>query len=163
MFDAGTSLDIQVILNDKSEISYKLGFVRLDDVLGLNSNVEYDNDTYYVNSNDEDNYLFLPINNIKGLSVYLNDKKIDSYKFLNNFVLIKLNKGDNYIKLKYNMPFFKLGIVLSIIGLILLILFKYIKGNNIIYNIGYYMFIVLGILMFLYYYFYSMIKYLINN
>lgn len=163
MYGADTNLDIKIILNDNSEISYKLGFVKLDDVLELNSNVKYDNDVYYVNSNAEDNYLFLPINNIKGLNVYLNDKKIDSYKYLDNFVMIRLNKGDNYIKLKYDMPFFKLGIVLSIIGLILLILFKYFKGNNILYNISYYMFIVLGILMFLYYYFYSMIRYLINN
>lgn len=163
LYDAGTNLDIQIILKDNSEMNYKLGFIRLDDVLGLTSDVKYDNDIYYVNSDSDDNYLFLPINNIKGLNIFLNDKIIDSYKYLDNFVMIKLDKGNNTIKLKYDMPYFKLGIVLSVIGIILLTLYKYIKGNNILFNISYYIFIVLSILMFLYYYFYSMIKYLINN
>lgn len=158
-----SDIDIHIELKDDISISYTLGFIKLDDILKSDSSVKYDNGLYFVNSDKEDNYLFLPINKIKGLNVYLNNNKVKSYKYLNNFVMIKLNKGDNYIKLKYNMPYFKLGILLSIIGIIVFILLKCIKLNKIIYNITYYIFIILSFLMFIYYYFFSMIKYFMNG
>ena len=83
---------------------------------------------------------------------------IKEHKYLDNFISVKLENGDNVISIKYNMPLFKLGIILSIVGIILLILFKNIKPNYAIDNIMYYLYLLFIIVLFIYYYCYSMIK-----
>ena len=164
IYDKDINIHIELKESTDNYRNIKLGFIKIDDILKINSyDIKYDNGVYYINNKDNYKYLFLPINNINGLKVYLNNNLVNSDKYLNNFVIIKLNNGDNYVKLKYNMPYFNLGVILSIIGIILLVLYKYILSNKYIDNISYYIFMILVIVMFLYYYFYSMIKYFINS
>ena len=49
---------------------------------------------------DSDKSLFLPINNILGLKVYNNGKLVDTDKYLDNFLSIKLSYGENDIIIK---------------------------------------------------------------
>lgn len=53
-----------------------------------------------VNNMDSDKSLFLPINNILGLKVYNNGKLVDTDKYLDNFLSIKLSYGENDIIIK---------------------------------------------------------------
>lgn len=122
--------------------------------------VSYDNGYFIEVFNDEDDRsLFLPINNIKGLDIKLNGKKVKADRYLDNFISIKLSKGSNKITIKYHEPYFLISILLSIIGIVMLFILKYLKLNNkYLLNISYYIFIVMGILIYLYFYVYSFIK-----
>lgn len=158
---------IEIGLEDINYVGFYLGFINYDDIMNLSSNVskvEKVNNGYNINvSNDLDNgYLFLPINNIDGLKIYVNDKKVDADSYMNNFVSIKLDKGNNEIEVRYEMPLFKIGIILSIIGIICLILFRKIPSNKIVLNITYYVYIVVCLLFYLYYYGYSLMKYYVS-
>ena len=124
----------------------------------LDSVVRYVDGNYYIDDISNSKNLFLPVNNIDGINIYLNDKNVDSDKYLDNFISVKLENGDNVVSIKYNMPLFKLGIILSIVGIILLILFKNIKPNYVIDNIMYYLYLLFIIGLFIYYYCYSMMK-----
>ena len=79
--------------------------------------------------------------------------------YINNFVSIKLDKGNNKIEIRYEMPLFKLGIILSILGIVCLLLYKYIISNKIILNVIYYVYIVVCIFVYLYIYGFSIFKY----
>ena len=154
-------INIRVYLKENIYFNYYIGYIRIDDIINLaTSQVKYIDNKYYINV-DKSKYLFLPINNISGIHVYNNGKETSVYNYLNNFICIKLNKGDNVIDIKYELPLFKLGLLLSFVGLILLFLQKKFILNNLILNISYILYIVLVIGMFLYYYFYSLFKYLI--
>lgn len=149
---------IKIFLKNDIYMRISLGFINIDDIMELDSDVSYEDGTYYVYSERDNNNLFLSINNIKGLKVYLNDELVETDKIFDNFVSIKLDKGDNYIKYKYEMPYFKLGIILSIIGLILLMLYEKISGNFIILNICYYVYMGIVLIFYIFYYFYPLIK-----
>ena len=155
---------IEIYLDEYDYVDFSLGFIEYDDIMSLSSNV---NDVtkvsngYDINVNNEmDNgYLFLPINNIKGLKAYVNGDKVDIDSYIDNFVSIRLDKGENNIEIRYEMPLFKIGIILSILGVICLILFNKICGNKIIFNISYYAYIIVCLLFYLYIYVYSLFKY----
>ena len=131
-----------------------------DKIKKLSSNVGYKDNKYFINV-DNDKYLFLPLNNIPGIEVYNNGKKMEVNNCLNNFICIKLNKGDNEVSVKYKLPLFNIGIILSVIGLGLLFLYKKFIPNKLILNIGYWLYNALVIGVFLYYYFYSLFKYVV--
>ena len=152
-------INIEIKLEDNNYFDFKLGFIKLTDILNLNSSVEYDNKRYHTYAKNNDSYLFLPINNIKGLRAYVNNKEVKINNYFDNFVSIKLDKGENYVKIKYGMPLFKIGIIVSIFGVLLLIFIKkYIIYDGVFINITYYVYILLVIILFLYYYVYSVIK-----
>ncbi len=151
---------ITFYFNSVGSAYFKLGFIKKSDIENLESPVVYKNNKYYVEGN-KNKYLYLPINNIKGIKVYNNGKLVDTYNYLNNFISIKLNDGENVISVKYSQPLFKLGVILSIIGVLLLIIRKKIIPNKLVLNISYYAFMVLGILVFLYYYLYPLFKYVV--
>ena len=155
--DVGVKIKLK---NNNHYINFMLGFINKDDIMNIKSDVKYKDNKYYVDV-DNEKYLFLPINNIKGLHVYNNDKEVKVYEYLGNFVCIKLNKGENVIKIKYELPLFKLGMIFSILGLVLLCLYKKIVPNKLILNIAYWVFnlVILGV--FIYYYFYSLFKYIV--
>ena len=152
-------INIEIRLKEAKYFNYMIGTIKKRDILALNSQVEYKDNKYYV-SVDSEKYLFLPINNIPGLHVYNNGKEVKTYKYLDNFVYIKLDKGENTVSIKYRLPLFTVGIVLSLVGLILLFLRKKIIPSKIILTICHIAFIVLVIGVFIYYYFYSLFKYL---
>ena len=155
--------DITIEVNSKNDvnINYNLGLIKKEDIMNLSSNIKYDNKNYLINNTENYKYLFIPINNIQGLNVYNNGKKVKTYKYLDNFIYIDLLKGNNNITIKYQQPLFKLGIILSIVGIILLIIHKRINANKIILNIYYYLFNFLTIFVFMYFYIYSLFKYLL--
>ncbi|MBQ9853590.1 MAG: YfhO family protein [Bacilli bacterium] len=149
---------ITVGLKTNFNIDFSIGFIKYEDVLKLsNSNVLEDN-SMIINSNGGN--LFLPINNIDGLEIFNNGVEVQTDKYLNNFVSIKLNDGENKISIDYEMPLFKIGLILSVIGIILFILFNKITGNNVIYSASYYIFIILVLGLYFYYYAYSILKYM---
>lgn len=152
---------IHINTSDNEIVNFDLGYIKIDDINKLNSNVNYVDGNYYINDVNSKN-LFLPINNIDGIKVYVNDALVNSDKYLDNFISVKINDGDNKIKIKYDMPLFKIGIILSILGIILfiIIIFRDIKMGKLISNICYYVYLIFTILLFIYYYICSMIKYL---
>lgn len=149
---------VKIYFKNDNYMKISLGFINIDDIMKLDSDVSYVDGTYYVHSDSDDNNLFLSINDINGLKVYLNGELVKIDKIFDNFVSIKLEKGDNYITYKYEMPYFKLGIILSIIGLILLMLYEKISGNFIILNICYYVYMGIVLIFYIFYYFYPLIK-----
>lgn len=159
--------DVTIEIGGIDNVEYSqftVGFIKYDDIMNLNSNVNsvikvnngYD---IVVNNKLENGYLFLPINNISGLKAYVNDNLVDIESYLANFVSIKLDKGDNKIEIRYEMPLLKIGIIFSLVGIILLLLFNKIPDNKIILNISYYLFIIICIVFYLYFYGYSLFKY----
>ena len=128
--------------------------------INQNVTVNYNNGyKIYAYSETDDNSLFLPINNIKGYKITLNNQNIKADKYLDNFISIKLSKGDNNIIIKYHEPYLLVSIILSIISILLLLFSKYININNkYILNVAYYLYIILGLSMYLYFYVYSFIK-----
>jgi len=67
---------------------------------------------------DEEKILFLPINYLDGYKVTNNGKKKEVLKVYENFVGIKLNKGENKITLTYIPRGLYIGGLLSIVGLV---------------------------------------------
>ena len=154
--------DVEIIIHFKNKYykEFQIGFIKKDDIINLVSDVKYKDNKYYVNSESE-KYLFIPINNIPGIYVYNNGKKVNTYKYLDNFICINLHKGENVISIKYKLPLFKISLILSVVGLILFIFKNKIIPGRMILNITYWIYILLVLLVFLYYYFYPLFKYVI--
>ena len=152
-------VNIKIRLSMNCNFTFDIGFIKKSDVLELNSSVKYKNNKYYVDS-EKDKYLVMPINNIPGINVYNNSTKVKTYKYLDNFITIKLNKGKNVITIKYRQPLFILGVVFSIIGILLLIFYKRIVPNKLLLNICYYLYIFIISIMIIYMYIYSFFKFL---
>lgn len=68
---------------------------------------------------DEDKFLFLSIPYDKDFKAYLNNKEVKIYKAMDNFMKIKISKGNNKIKLVYTPYFFTLGKYISFISIII--------------------------------------------
>ena len=154
------NVNIYVDLIDDNKIDFSLGYIKLSDIDNLESVVEYKNKEYYIDNDIPGSKLFLPINKIDGIKVYINDKNVMVNNYFNNFISIDLENGINKIRIEYKMPMFILGIILSAFGIILLLLYKYIREYKLLLNIFYYSYFVLVICLFVYFYFYSMVKYL---
>ena len=154
------NVNIYVDLIDDNKINFSLGYIKLSDIDNLKSVVEYKNNEYYIDNDIPGSKLFLPINKIDGIKVYINDKAVMVNNYFNNFISIDLENGINEIRIEYKMPMLILGIILSAFGIILLLLCKYIREYKLLLNIFYYSYFVLVICLFVYFYFYSMIKYL---
>ena len=163
LYDKDVNIEIKS-KDDIDRIDFTLGFIKYDDIINLSNNVnnvKKVKNGYNINViNDMDNgYLFLPINNIDELNIFVNDKRVDIDNYMDNFVSVKLDNGDNNIRVRYEMPLFKLGIVLSILGVICLILFNKIPVNKIILNITYYGYIIISLGCYFYYYCICFLKY----
>lgn len=158
------NIKLEIFLKEKNYFNFDIGFIKYDDIMKL-SNTDIDvkklNNGYKIDLvNDKKNgYLFLPINNIDGLNVYVNGRLVDIDSYLDNFVSIKLDMGINKIDIKYELPLFKIGLLFSLLGFICLFLFSKIPNNKIILNITYYVYMVVCIMFYLYIYGYSMLKY----
>ncbi len=153
------NINVKIRLIGYNDLSFDIGFIKKEDINTLISNVEYKHNKYYVNS-DEEKYLVMPINNIDGLMAYNNGVKVQTYKYLDNFVTIKVNKGKNVIDIKYEQPLLKIGIILSIIGLILFWFYKKIVPNTLILNVSKYLYIFIVSIMVIYMYIYAFFKFL---
>ena len=91
--------------------------------------------------------LFIPYNYDSGWSVYVNGKKADVNRSLHTYMSVELEEGENVVEFKFEVPLFKVGLIVTIIFTILAIglwvLNKYTKFmesklfNNIFYWVGF--------------------------
>ncbi|MFV0250026.1 MAG: YfhO family protein [Bacilli bacterium] len=84
-------------------------------------------------SSKESGILFTSILNDDGWSVFVDGKKVDIITILDAFIGIKLEEGIHSIEFKYQTPYLKLGIIISMLSIVTLIL--YILNQNKILNI----------------------------
>ena len=70
---------------------------------------------------ERDGYFNLSIPYDLGFNIYVDGEKIDYEKVDVDFIGFKIDKGHHDIRIEYSSPFKKVGIVLSIIGIILFI------------------------------------------
>ena len=78
----------------------------------------------------ENEVLVTSIPYIKGMKFYRNGKKIEANKFENCLITIPLVEGRNDIEIKIEIPGFKLGVLISILGILIVILDELYKKNN---------------------------------
>jgi len=150
-------IEIRFVFKENITEDIELGFISYDKIINLNNHNIIKDNLVEINSKNGKN-LFLPINNIPGIKIYNNNKLVDIDNYLGNFVSIKLNSGINKIKIEYELPLLYLGIILSTIGVILLFLYKFITGNNIIYKISALIFFCITNSLVLYFYVYAFLK-----
>ena len=72
---------------------------------------------------DDNNVLFLSIPYDDGFKILVDNKEIDYYKIIDNFIGLDLEKGYHDIEIKYEVKGFKLGLIISLISSILFIIF----------------------------------------
>lgn len=77
---------------------------------------------FNINILEDDSILFLSIPYSKNWKIYDNNKKISYDKILDNFITIKLKKGNHNIKMIYEPAYFKISILISIISLIIILM-----------------------------------------
>ncbi len=158
IYDSDT--EITLSLSEEMYLSYNIGFIPYNKITSLFNNLILKDNILEVNSNDS--YLLLPINNINGLSIKNNGKEVNINNYFNNFVSINLEKGQNKIEINYEMPLFRISIILSIVGIILLLLRNKILDINFFQNVSYYVYHILTFGLIFYFYIYSFIKYMYN-
>lgn len=69
----------------------------------------------------EGEYLVTSIPYNKGFEAYINDKPADVEVVNKAFVGVELNEGENQVLIKYTAPFFKTGVITSLLGAFLLL------------------------------------------
>ena len=99
----------------------------------VNTDIKIDSNTIEVSINSiEDKILFLPITYHDSYKVTNNEEDVELLKIFDNYIGIKLNVGENNIKLVYESPKLKQGIIISIIGILFAFIWiKYINKLNI--------------------------------
>lgn len=66
---------------------------------------------------DNDNVLLIPIPNNKGWNIKVNGEKVTPISVNGGFIGLELNAGHNDIEMNFMSPYFKVGLILSFIGL----------------------------------------------
>ena len=79
-----------------------------------------DNIIYGTIDSKNDGYINLSIAYDKGYKVFVDDKEVDYIRTNINFIGFKIDKGVHSIKIVYNSPLKREGMILSILGLLLL-------------------------------------------
>ncbi|MBQ1812485.1 MAG: YfhO family protein [Bacilli bacterium] len=80
---------------------------------------------------EEEGILFLSIPYEDGFDIEVDGKKTDYLKLYDSFVGLKINKGNHEVKIKFKLPGLRIGLLMSISGIILLILYiRKLKKNN---------------------------------
>lgn len=153
------NVTIKIFMKQQSDIVFDIGFISKEKIMNLKSNVIIKDNKYYINNNDN-KYIFLPINNIPGIHIYNNSKEVKTFKYLGNFICVELDEGQNIIEVKYDLPFLKISIILSFFGVVLFAFYKKIISNKFLLKFTYYIYLFLIFLLFIYFYCYSFIKFL---
>lgn len=79
---------------------------------------------------DNDKTVFTSLNFDEGLKVYIDDKKVETFKIANSFLGFDINSGTHNIKIIYKIPKLKMGVFISSLSLGLLILINIIKKKK---------------------------------
>lgn len=74
-------------------------------------------------NNKKDGILYLSIPYEKGFKIYVDGKKVNYFKIYNAFIGINLDKGNHEIKIKFVSPYINIGIIVSILGVMLTIIY----------------------------------------
>ena len=74
-----------------------------------------------VNSNNEKEELFISVPYDEGWKISLNGNEIEPEIYANCMMMIPLDNGDNIIEMKYSLPYFKISLLISIIGIFIFI------------------------------------------
>jgi len=73
---------------------------------------------------DNDGILFLSIPYEDGFDIYVDGKKVDYLKLYDSFIGIKLKKGNHKISIRFIPPGLKLGIFITLTGIIVFIIYN---------------------------------------
>lgn len=79
---------------------------------------------------DNDKTVFTSFSFDDGFEVYIDDKKVNTFKINNIFLGFDIDKGNHNIKIIYKIPKLKRGLLISSLSLILLILMNIIKKKG---------------------------------
>lgn len=79
---------------------------------------------------ENDSYLYMSIPYENGLTAYINGKKTTLYKVNDSFCAVKINKGSNHIKLAFLPPGMIPGLIMTVMGIFIYILWKYKLSHN---------------------------------
>ena len=120
-----TNVEIGYI-DDKEYID----FMNSLDLFDVDVSVSNNSKSYKFNSS-YDTDILIPINYDDSLRVYVNGKEVDYKCNVINMISIKVNKGDNEVVIKYIPKYFKEGIYISIISLLILFGFYFISKKYI--------------------------------
>ena len=131
------NIDIKiVVLNNSIGIEdLRIGLLDYNKLIEFFDNnnpidISYDKNNIKINyTSNSDNILFIPISYLKGMSATNNGTSTEIIKVFDSFIGIKLNNGDNNIIISYTTPGLKIGLIISIIGIILTIIFIKIKDK----------------------------------
>ena len=85
-----------------------------------------------VNCKQNGQYLFTTIPDEDGWTVMVNGKKVDYEVTLDSMITIPLERGENVIEMTFSPNYFKLAVVLSVIGVLMLLgvfLYEYKDGE----------------------------------
>lgn len=109
---------IYVDSNDFDEISQLLK----SDTVSVLENIQYYNNQLsgYVYSDDQ-SFMVISLPYDSGWKVFINGKEVKSYKVNGGFIGIPIQKGDNQIEMYFTPEGFKIGAILSFVGLMLYI------------------------------------------
>ena len=67
---------------------------------------------------DSDNILLIPIPNNKGWNIKVNGEMVTPISVNGGFIGLELNAGHNDIEMNFMSSYFKVGLILSFIGLV---------------------------------------------
>lgn len=121
--------------------NFKTHILDYEDYININSKykfniIKYNDNQIEGNINmEEDGYFTLTIPYDKGFTIKVDDQKVAYEKVNIDFIGFKLNKGYHNIKITYNAPLFKEGIIISSstlllsLSYILIKKYKYSKNN----------------------------------
>lgn len=115
----------------------------------IDTNIDFNKNkvSLKVNVNEDNKILFVPLAYSDNYTAKVNGKKVETVKMYENFIGIKVNKGENDITLTYIPNTFTKTLVVSIVSLIVTIIllvtkfYNRISDNTIIQNIAFYLYI----------------------
>ncbi|MGN1481725.1 YfhO family protein [Porcipelethomonas sp.] len=81
------------------------------------------------NSPDDKKYLYMAVPFEKGLTAYINGHKTELYRINDDFCAVRLEKGQNNIELKFVPPGMIAGIIMTLSGILICILWR-AKGKH---------------------------------
>ena len=116
---------------------YKLNKSKFEEAYKFLNNGKVDiidfkeNNIKATSSFNEDRIIYTSIPYDEGWNIYIDGKKIDSIKIANSLLAFYVDSGNHTIELKYHIPYYNLGLLISITSLITLIFITKLKKNNI--------------------------------
>ncbi|MBR6871964.1 MAG: YfhO family protein [Ruminococcus sp.] len=75
-------------------------------------------------------YLFTTIPYEEGWLITVNGKDVKPEKSLDSLIMIPLEEGENTVEMEFSPNYFKLGIIVSIVGLLILLLIGFVEYKN---------------------------------